>query len=593
MENIDILSANEELKSTKLVKLIVPPIVIKQSDKGIFEDPDGKIIKEIQVPSEIKSLFTESKKPVEIYKDKETVKIVYGREFYDRAWLIWDMSHKIMAGRTLKQKLGDISTDFFLEKFTDSSYANYFKDFYIPLSNILKAYANDYGLRIPEDICLFYKGGNLFRILLTHFVQFLDNPEYEKLMKNRSDADFQIFINPNLICENRTYKEIVEDVSIRVLYILYKYRETLSKNGLIKHNTAELVPQYIQKIQEYKIPLDREKVKIASKINKLGLEEEKSYRSDFIMNSFEINNKIDKIAYTEEYSLLKNNAFFKIDKRIVDPSLYISRNITNDFTTSSGKRYLFELIRLKRNIRIEVFPENEKSLIMSVPSELIDVSMPLEGDDSLETMKNDINTYIQLYNYNESFQFYGVTLDYLLYDLSDILFLKFDWPWEDPKYEKRFTRYFICLLLYTVVSCYSKKSGCNIKISMTRMREDANIIKKYLETYNPRNVNENISMNNTKVSEKYLQQIFDNCKYIVNYIANNHNKDRSKVAKEFNNYRLKLLDLVNTLVNMLTSISEKVATTDKELKSLYETLFIQRKVNILGGKNKRITVKKN
>ena len=208
-------------------------------------------------------------------------------------------------------------------------------------------------------------------------------------------------------------------------------------------------------------------------------------------------------------------------------------------------------------------------------------------------MKNYINTYIQLYNYNESFQFYGVTLDYLLYDLSDILFLKFDWPWEDPKYEKRFTRYFICLLLYTVVSCYSKKSGCNIKISMTRMREDANIIKKYLETYNPRNVNENISMNNTKVSEKYLQQIFDNCKYIVNYIANNHNKDRSKVAKEFNNYRLKLLDLVNTLVNMLTSISEKVATTDKELKSLYETLFIQRKVNILGGKNKRITVKKN
>ena len=89
------------------------------------------------------------------------------------------------------------------------------------------------------------------------------------------------------------------------------------------------------------------------------------------------------------------------------------------------------------------------------------------------------------------------------------------------------------------------------------------------------------------------KKFFDNCKYIVNYIANNHNKDRSKVAKEFNNYRLKLLDLVNTLVNMLTSISEKVATTDKELKSLYETLFIQRKVNILGGKNKRITVKKN
>ena len=557
------------MDTLKLVELKVPDIILKSRDENKeFIDESGRIILEIDIPSEIKSLFTESKRPFKIYKDTTTGKKVGDRIFYDRVWLVWEMTHKIMAGRTLKQKLGDISTDFFLEKFTDASYANYFKDFYLPLSELLSQYAEENNLRIPEDICLFYKGGNLFRILLTHFVEFLGNEEYSKLMKNRSDADFQIFINPRMA----TFQKTLDDISVRVLYIIYKYREVLTRTGAIKHNTRELVPRYIEKIAEYNIPLDREKVKIATKFSSASSgvsgAEEKSFRSDFLMNTFIKDNNVEEIAYTEEYSLLAKNPFLKIDKRAIDPSLYVSRNIANDFTTASGKRYLFELIRLKRNIRIEVFPQGAKSITMSVPSELIDVSIPKIGDDSLETMKDDIGRYVQLYTYAD-FQFYGVTLDYLLYDLSDILFLKFDYPWEDPKYEKRFTRYFICLLLDTIVRSYSRRSNCNIKSEMVKLRENANILKEYLDNYGFRSA---LSLSRLSLNNKYLSQIYENCKKI-----NTH--------RGYNQYRLKLRELLNTLINMMDRISEKIASPkgDAELKELYRSLFVNKSVSILGG----------
>jgi len=556
------------MDTLKLVELKVPDIILKSRyENGDFIDKSGRIIREIDIPSEIKSLFTESTRPFKIYKDTTTGKKVGDRIFYDRVWLVWEMTHKIMAGRTLKQKLGDISTDFFLEKFTDSSYANYFREFYLPLSQLLSEYAKENNLRIPEDICLFYKGGNLFRILLTHFVEFLGNEEYSKLMKNRSDADFQIFINPHI--STSTFQKTIDDISVRVLYVIYKYREVLTKMGIVKHNTKELVPRYIEKIAEYNIPLDREKVKIATKfVSRASGEEEKSFRSDFLMNTFIKDNNVEEIAYTEEYSLLAKNPFFKIDKRAIDPSLYVSRNIANDFTTASGKRYLFELIRLKRNIRIEVFPLGVKSITMSVPSELIDVSIPKIGDDSLETMKDDIGRYVQLYTYGD-FQFYGVTLDYLLYDLSDILFLKFDYPWEDPKYEKRFTRYFICLLLDTIVRSYSRRSNCNIKSEMVKLRENANILKEYLDNYGFRSA---LSLSRFSLTNKYLSQIYENCKKI--------NKQRG-----YNQYRLKLLELLKTLISMIDRISEKIANSkgDAELKELYRSLFVNKYVSILGG----------
>ena len=595
MNSANIHEINDKLNHVRLVDLYLPKIIKQTNEEGIFEDKTCRIIREVQFPSEIKAVFTENNKSVEIYKDANTSNIFNGNVFYKRAWLIWDSTHKIMEGRTLKQKLGDVSTDFFLEKFTDNTYADYFKSFYKPLSELLQEYASVNNLRIPEDICLFYKGGNLFRIILSKFVTFLDNEDYKKLMKNRSDADFQIFINPDIA----NYEKVLNDISVRVLYILYKYRENLTKSGILNHNLDELCDKYIEKINEYNIPLDREKVNIATKNVKVGEEfktVEKSNRGDFIMNTFKMDNGIEKIAYTEEYSLLKKNDFYNIDKKIVDPSLYVSRNITSDFETFSNKRYLFELIRLKRNIRIEIFPKDNKILHMMVPSEMIDVSIPRVGDSSLEIMKKDIHHYIQQYNYIEpntpipnddinknSFPFYGVTLDYLIYDLNDILFYKFVFPWLDPKYEKRFTRYFICLLLSIIVMCYSRR-GCNIKKTIIILRSDLNLLKSYIENHNLNKHNSKTDSKNIK--DNLLRHIYENYIGIYDKVNNpEYNEiEKNHLISEFRRYSFKLIDWLNILINMSDLIARKIAESDTELYEIYDSLFVKHNVNMLGGK---------
>lgn len=557
-------------------------IIVRENE--IIDKKTGRVLisKKENVVNELRELFTESSsKPLEIYNEQ-------GKGYFSKSWLIFDATRKIMEGRNLKQQLGDISTDFFLEKFTDDKYAEYFRGFYEPLLVLLQEYVADHPpLSIPHDICIFYKGGNLFRILLSSFVTYLDNEKFASLMKNRSDADFQIFVNP----DNKTpeeYNKILHDVSLRVIYVLYRYRENLSNSLLIAHNVDEIADRYAKKIEEKGISLVGDKVRIG-----------KSYRSDFLMNTFIRYGEIEevKVAYTEENSLINKNGIYNVDKnKIKDPSLYVSRNITSDFETFSGNRYLFELIRLKRNIRIEVLIEGHaRPLVLQVPSELIDVSIPREGDTSLESMKNKINNYIQLYTYSPiELPFYGVTLDYLIYDLSDILFYKFNWPWMDPKYEKRFTRYFICILLSAVRDCYeNKRIPCDIRHTMNVLQFDVHIFLKMVKQERRSLSRQSLSRERSgsrsrsrsreidlNISNKTLSELYKNYKDISNRI------DEESMDK-FMEYSGKLAEWLDTLEKMAKRIIEKTSDNDSELRQLYEALFMQRRVNILGGNKKR------
>lgn len=352
--------------------------------------------------------------------------------YYKESILFWESVNKIMEGRTIKQKIGDVSTEYILSRFTDTTYKNFFKRFYKRLHQLLEQYAQESGLSIPEDIAIFYKGGNLFRIILTPFVRHIKDNEYLETLKKRSDADFQIYINPDL----PNYDTIYDEVTKRALFSLYEFKSWLSANHLLNIDPLQLIELY-RNLFDSMPELEVTNVALAN-------DNTNPFRSDCIIS----NVTETATGFKEEYSLLSGFEKCRSD----DPSLYISRNTASDFTTFSGKRYYFELLRLKRNIKIVIeYGKLKHKTYLQVPSEVIDISIPKIGDSSLESMKGYITEYIQEYIFKEStrakFTFWGVSLQYLIYDLTDILYNKFEWPWLDAKYSKRLARFLLCITL--------------------------------------------------------------------------------------------------------------------------------------------------
>lgn len=433
--------------STLRLRSLRLPRQVEQFDISIndsYTDDTSSITRE---SGSLNAVFTEANsRPMFVYHNtKSRVRYSVGdKKYYQDTILFWENVSKIMEGRTLKQKLSDASTDYILTLFSDDIYTKFFKKFYTSLNQLLTEYANEHKLSIPEDIAFFYKGGNLFRIILSDFAKHLEHDDFIELLRKRSDADFQIYINPSLAEYTKVHTEVVK----RVLVALYNFKVWLSRTGILKIDYTKLLSMYRTVLKEA-APFAGFKLTNVSipVVASTGKSNDHPFRSDFIMDTL----RSDLVGYKEEYCLLSN-----YDKcRNTDPSLYISRNAASDFATWGGKRYYFELLRLKRNIKIKIDFETaageSRTTYLQVPSEIIDVSIPKLGDSSLGVMTGNVSKYIQEYIYNGSgpkpFPFFGVSLEYLLYDLTDILYHKFEWPWLDAKYKKRINRYLLSLFL--------------------------------------------------------------------------------------------------------------------------------------------------
>ena len=300
------------------------------------------------------------------------------------------------------------------------------------------------------------------------------------------------------------------------------------------------------------------------------------YRSDFLMDTFEIQNGERLVGYMEVDSLIEGKKPFATDR-----SLYVSRNITSDFTTFSGNRYIFELIRLKRNVSIAIDVETKASiktrLSLKVPSEVIDVSIPRQGDHSVEHMvKRGVRDFITEYWYEdemsaEGFAFYGVNIKYLIHDLNDILFAKFEWPWVDPKYKKRIGRYFICILLSVILK------ATNVADALRRLRSDVRIVLKYLGcTHCVRAVNIRL------IEQPLLRGLVQGHEAILGRISTATAETAIQLQKNNDAYVQTLVELCRDLLAMSRALNLERPEVAKQIEELRQR-GRKGRVSLVGG----------
>lgn len=460
--------------------------------------------------------------------------------------------------RTLKQQLADVSTNYMISQFKDDTFSIFIKNFYVPLNIFIKCYAKYNNLRIPQDIVLFYKGGNLFRILLLDISKILESQEYIDLLK-RSDADFQLFINPDI----PNYKKVYEDITILVLYNLIIFKKTIYKLGLFDFFKIDSDPL----LQLYKNVLTNNGIKIKH----ISIIDNKIRKDFAIQPTFYNNEKV--ILYSEHKTLLLNTPSIKESKEF-----FISYNTSLDFTRKDNLKAIFDLIRMKRNISLKLIVEDGKRYIISIPCEIIDVSMPRPLDYGLISMKTNIHKYVREYTFQDDknkFKLWAPNINYMIKDLDDILFKQNDYPWSDTKIDKRLIRYFVSLLFHNIMNGILQKK--EIIYQLNEFKKELLSMIRFLQCY--------IEKNACDFATDQLSQILY-VKYIkiskhINNI-NNLNK-RAIELKNFTEFNKKIVIILKTLIkniNVLIANTDKI--TKQKILSIYKKLITDQNILTLG-----------
>ena len=462
-----------------------------------------------------------------------------------------------VQNRTIKQKLADVSTSYLISQFNDDTFSEFFKLFYVPIDIFIKTYAKMNNLRIPEDVCFFYKGGNLFRILLGDISKIIESEEYISSLK-RSDADFQLFINPQL----KKYDKIFKELSIIVIYNLMLFKKTIFNKGLFdffKIKPRELCKLYSEVFESYNIKLKN--IEII----------ENAYRSDFSIEPI-IYNDENLVLFKEHTTLIQNVPKLKIAKEF-----FISRNTALNFTRKDNLKAVFDLIRMKRNIQIKITTESNEVKYISVPCEIIDVSIPKDDDYSLHSIKNTLNKYVRQYIYKlNEFDFWAPNINYMIKDLNDVLFKQSDYPWSDPKIDKRAIRYFISLLFHQIMRGILDKQ--DMVINLSNFKKELNGTIKFLECYTDKS--------SCEIDNNYMSRLMVN-KYDKLSKKINNIKDiklRAEEIKKFNNFNKKIIIILKNLtkeIDNLIANSSKINKT--KMNNIYNKLIVSHITSVLGG----------
>jgi hypothetical protein len=467
-----------------------------------------------------------------VYKDKVTNK---------QYMMCFKPTDEMARFRSIKQKLADTTTSYIIQKMSDANYELFLFTFYKSVNTIITSYANHHNLEIPKHICFFYKGGNLYRILLKELFSLLDDNEFTHLLK-RSDADFQLFVNPTI----PNYKKVFEDISILVTFCLYSFKSVLQKNdfGISDINIDTL-------LKEYRNDLGNKDIKFVDKTS----------RMDFMLAPINLQGD-EFVMYKEVSSLLEAIPKHK------PSNFFISRNTAIKFRRKDNTYNSFDLYRMKYNVKINVNDE-----ILSVPSEVIDVGIPKPDDNTISSLIKKADKWLTKYHYDstiskKSFTFWGPTLSYMIKDIDLILFYQNDFPWHDKKIDKRLQRYFLCLILHSIVA-----TDNNPVMNLNNLKKELHKLIKFLTCFNEGNCeaygDENISglfyVKYKKISNKL-----------------NNIKNKSTLAQEIRDFREfndKVISIVKKMISMILKIiantpPNKLENIIKKVKLLHTTSYL-------------------
>lgn len=406
-----------------------------------------------------------------ISEDKKTKTFVVKTKNNKRLLLCFEPRMDRIQTRTLQQKLSDITTNYVLSHIDDKAFFDTFIAFYVPMAAILKEYAKLRKFNVPSDLAFYYKGGNMFRIMLGGIIRLLRNPEYDYLLK-RSDADFQIYINPSL----PNAAQVREDVTKLVLYVLNSMREHIrrSKTLRVRGSTADLAESY------------KDEIRRVIKVEKVDVILREAARKDFAVTKSRL-----LPQDLNEYVLLQEMDSLMAGLTQQRSTYFISRNTSLDFSRKDKLKATFDLIRFRRNFKLKVNDLED----VNAPFEIIDVSIPKDNDYAMMKMqKSGVGPLLRQYAYKfgrRSISFVAPTVAYLWTDLHDLLFKQNEYPWEDIKYTKRMTRYFLTIIVFSIIESVESGHPVTDKVNalidafkafQTMLNENSNVCNTSIDT---------------------------------------------------------------------------------------------------------------
>jgi hypothetical protein len=336
------------------------------------------------------------------------------------------------------------------------------------------------------------------RIILNENNLIALNNLFEESKKNfeRSDSDYTIYINPDINNRGFNFEEVNRDM-IGMSYVVLKHirmlinqnpNQILSLDLIFRDNVLEeQLRKMNAKLQEVKdnsgnfphcdnLRLIERVIGLGTSIHELnqqtGVYEKRErvffqeripqLQRDSLDLSFE--EKQDRILNSEKYLtflrerkvdankkdfLLTNNTN---DRKVLVPietndNIYLSINETVQFG-GNGVISAFTLNRLKINFICYYITIQGKYGFFNCPSELIDVSILKSYSTHLpffytHGMNKEYKKYIYNYNQNNTvirLEYNGYSIFGNINDLILVLFIQFNFPWDDAKYKKRILR---------------------------------------------------------------------------------------------------------------------------------------------------------
>lgn len=484
------------------------------------------------VPSELTKNKTKKKTEMHVYKDKKNRK---------QYMLCFRPNEELTRYKSIRQILADMSTSYIIQNLSDNEYESFVHHFYTPTNVLVTEYARINNLTVPDHVCFLYKGGNLFKILLNNVISLLKSDinlyrKYESML-GRSDADFQLYINPNI----PNYDKVFKELSILVLISLYSFRSFI---------LSEKSPINVSKINLETLHRNFNDI-----LGSVGENKESAVmlkkRKDFILQPIDID-KVQYVMYKSIPSLLENYPKPK------ETSVYISRNTAIKFKRKDDTYNAFDLLRMKLNIILEI-----DNLTLSVPSELIDVGIPKSNDNTITYLNKNSGKCLVKYHYPK-FDFWGPNLQYMVKDIDAILFYQNDFPWHDKKIKKRIQRYFLSLFLNAIIN-YNDDPV----LSMNSFKIELLKLSKFLVCFN-KNIECEV------YGDENISNIF-NAKYKKIFKKLNMIKDKKKLSeelkefKEFNDVIITVIkDLVEVIKHIIVNIPKsKIDEIKRKVKVLH------------------------
>jgi hypothetical protein len=112
--------------------------------------------------------------------------------------------------------------------------------------------------------------------------------------------------------------------------------------------------------------------------------------------------------------------------------------------------------------------ENGTVVDVNAPFEIIDVSIPKDHDYSMMKMhQSGVRPLLREYKYKygrQTIAFVAPTVSYLWTDLHDLLFKQNEYPWQDVKYTKRMTRYFLTIIVFSIIESVEARQSVKSKL---------------------------------------------------------------------------------------------------------------------------------